>query len=71
MAKIKENFDNCEIIIEDDDTLSINGKSIVYEKNADTGKWLSRYLPYTEYDSLLDLAKAIARDTVEFTHVNP
>ncbi len=71
MAKIKETFDNCEIIIEDDDTLSINGKSIVYEKNTDTGKWLSRYLPYTEYDSLLDLAKAIVRDTVEFTHVNP
>ncbi len=71
MATIKETFDNCEIIIQDDDTLSINGKPIVYEKNMDTGKWLSRYLPYTEYDSLLGLAKAIVRDTVEFTHVNP
>ena len=71
MATIKETFDNCEIIIQDDDTLSINGKHIVYEKNADTGKWLSRHLPYTEYNSLLDLAKAIVRDTVEFTHVNP
>ncbi len=71
MATIKETFEHCEIIIEDDGTLSINGKPIVYEKNMDTGKWLSRYLPYTEYDSLLGLAKAIVRDTVEFTHVNP
>jgi hypothetical protein len=71
MATIKETFDNCEIIIQDDVALSINGKPIGFKKNTETGKWLSRYLPYTEYDSLLDLAKAIVRDTVEFTHVNP
>jgi hypothetical protein len=71
MATIKETFDNCEIIIQDDVALSINGKPISFEKNTETRKWLSRYLPYTEYDSLLDLAKAIVRDTVEFTHVNP
>lgn len=71
MATIKEIFDNCEIIIKDDTTLTINSKHIVYEHNADTGKWLSRHLPYTEYDSLLDLAQAIVRDTVEFTHVKP
>lgn len=71
MATIKETFDHCEIIIQDDVALSINGKPISFEKNAETGKWLSRYLPYTEYDSLLDLAKAIVRDTVEFTHANP
>ena len=71
MATIKETFDHCEIIIQDDVALSINGKPISFEKNTETGKWLSRYLPYTEYDSLLDLAKAIVRDTVEFTHVNP
>lgn len=71
MATLTETFDGCEIIIEDDTDLTINGKLIDYEHNPDTGKWLSRYLPYTEYDNLIDLARAIIRDTVEFTHVNP
>ncbi len=71
MVTLTETFDGCEIIIEDETDLSINGKFIDYEYNSDTGKWLSRYLPYTEYASLADLARAIIRDTVEFTHVNP
>lgn len=69
MPTIIEIFDNCKIIIENDTALSINGKHIVYEYNPTTKKWLSMYLPYTEYDSLLNLAKAIVRNTVEFTHI--
>jgi hypothetical protein len=71
MATFTETFDDCEIIIEDDTLLTINGKEIDYEHQAGTDKWLSRYLPYTDYDDLLSLARAIVRDTVEFTHANP
>ncbi len=71
MATITETFDGCEIIIENDTKLTINGKHINYEYNLTKDKWLSRYLPYTEYESLFDLARAIVRDTVEFTHANP
>ena len=68
MSTITEIIDNCKIVIESDTDLSINGKHIVYEYNATTKKWLSMYLPYTEYDSLLDLAKAIVKHTVEFNY---
>ncbi len=71
MATITETFDGCEIVIENDTKLTINGKYINYEYNLSTDKWMSRYLPYTNYGSLIDLARAIVRDTVEFTHVNP
>lgn len=68
MPVVTEIFDNCKIIIENDTALSINGKHIVYEHNASTEKWSSMYLPYTEYDSLLSLAQAIVKHTVEFTY---
>lgn len=71
MATITETFDGCEIVIENDTKLTINGKHISYEYNLSTDKWMSRYLPYTDYGSLIDLARSIVRDTVEFTHVNP
>jgi hypothetical protein len=71
MPTITETFEACEIILENDTKLTINGKQINFEHNPDSGKWFSRYLPYTEYDSLLDMARAIIHDTVEFTHLNP
>jgi len=71
MSTIKELFDDCKIIIEDDKSLTINGKQIDQIYNPDSGKWVTKYLPYTEYDNLLDLAQAVIRDTVEFTHLEP
>lgn len=71
MATLTETFEGCEIVIENDTNLTINGKQIDYEHQTDTDKWLTRYLPYTEYDDLISLARAIVRDTVEFTHANP
>lgn len=67
MASHKETYEGCVIEIEDDTKLTINGKDIDYEHDGTENKWLSRYLPYTEYDSLLDLAKAIARHAAEFS----
>jgi len=66
MTKHRETFENCTIEIEDDDGLRVAGKDINYDYDAVSNKWSADYLPYTQYDSLLDLAKAIARDTVEF-----
>lgn len=67
MANIKETFHGCDIDIENDTELTINGKHIEYEHSSTENKWSSSYLPYSDYDSLLDLARAIARDTVEFS----
>lgn len=66
MTKHTEVFANCTIEIEDDDSLRIAGKEISYDYDPDSRKWSADYLPYMHYDSLLDLAQAIARDTVEF-----
>lgn len=67
MANHKEKFADCVIEIIDDNKLTINGKEIDYEHGSTEDKWSSRYLPYTKYDSLLDMGRAIARDTVEFS----
>lgn len=71
MAQISETFNGCLIEIDEDDTLRIDGKRIDPVFDAGRGKWSSRYLPYTEYDSLIDLGKAIVRDTEEFPADNP
>lgn len=66
MARHKETYLGCAIEIEDDTTLTIDGKDIDCEHGGTGNKWVSRYLPYSEYDSLLDLAKAIVHHTAEF-----
>jgi hypothetical protein len=66
MVSYRETYEGFEIDIEDDTKLTINGKEIDYEYDNVENKWSSRYLPYSRYDSLLDLAQAIARDTAEF-----
>jgi hypothetical protein len=69
MAHHKETFEGCNIEIKDDINLSINGKEINYEYDQVKNKFSSKYLPYTQYDSLLEMARAIAKHTVEFSHV--
>ena len=69
MAHHKEMFEGCDIEIKDDINLSINGKEIHYEHDEAKSKWSSKYLPYTQYDSLLELGRAIAQHTVEFSNV--
>ena len=66
MTKHTEVVKNYTIRIEDDDSLNIANKDIEYEYDPVSNKWSSRYLPYTQYDSLVELARAIASDTVEF-----
>lgn len=69
MSHHKEIFEGCNIEIKDDTDLLINGKEIVYELDGTKNKFSSKYLPYTQYDSLLEMARAIARHTVEFSNV--
>ncbi len=69
MANYKETFEDCEIEIKDDINLFINGKEIDYQHDRTKNKFSSKYLPYTQYDSLLQLARAIVQHTVEFSHV--
>ncbi len=66
MATHIETFANRKIEIDDDGSLRIAGKEILYEHDLVSETWSARYLPYTRYDSLLALAHAIIRDTEEF-----
>lgn len=70
MAIHRETFEGCDIEIKDDINLSINGKEIDYEFDQVKNKFYSKYLPYTQYNSLLEMARAIAKHTVEFSHIN-
>lgn len=69
MTHHTEVFDGCTIEIKDDSGLTINGKEIDYRHDAAKNKFSSRYLPYTQYDSLLELAREVAKHTVEFSNV--
>ena len=71
MSDYHETYQGCEIDIRDGSTLTINQKAIDYEHNLENQKWSSRYLPYTQYDSLIDLAQAIVRETEEFKSIEP
>jgi len=66
MTTHTEIFENHTLEIDSDGGLSINGKEIHYEHDPVTNTWSASYLPYTQYSSLLALAQAIVRDTVEF-----
>lgn len=66
MAKLTEDYKNCTIEVDDNDRLTIQNKPIEYEYDVDTDTWSSQYLPYTRYPSLIELAHAIAGETLEF-----
>lgn len=66
MSIKKETVAGIEIAIEDGKKLTINQKEIDYEHDHENDKWVSKYLPYSEYDSLEELARAIVNDTQEF-----
>ncbi len=68
MAQHTEIFEGCTIVI-NDTKLTINGKEIDYQYDAAKDKFSSKYMPYTLYGSLLELARAIAKNSVEFSHV--
>jgi hypothetical protein len=64
----KETFKGCKIEISADGDMTINAKHIDYEFDSARHKWSTRYLPYSNYDNLLDLARAVVRDTEEFAN---
>ncbi len=67
MTHHKEIFADCVIEIRDDANLTINGKTIDFDYDSEENKWSSRYLPYTQHGSLLELAKSIAQLTADFS----
>lgn len=67
MAIYTETFQGSTIEIEDDRDLTIDGKFIFPLFDPVTQQWSTQYLPYSNYSSLLELARAIVRDTEEFT----
>jgi hypothetical protein len=66
MKPHKETYKGCAIDISGDGNITINGKQIDYEYDSVRSKWSTRYLPYSHYDSLTDLAQAVVRDSEEF-----
>lgn len=69
MSIKKETYKGCDIEIEDDKKLMINKKEIDYQHYPEQDKWVTRYLPYSEYSSLGELAKAIATNSSEFKKI--
>lgn len=70
MKAHQETYRGCEIDISTEARLTINAKQIDYEFDPSEKKWSTRYLPYSQYDSLLALAKAIVGDTAEFMNLS-
>lgn len=66
MPNVTKEINGIKIEIDDADNVSVAGKEIVYDVHSSSGKFSSNYLPYTEYDSLEELAEAIVTQTEEF-----
>ena len=64
MTRIKEVFEGCEITIEDG-KIAIDGMSIDVTQ-PEAGKYITRYLPYTAYETELELARAVVKHTPDF-----
>ncbi|MFT5702041.1 MAG: hypothetical protein ACI8ZB_004946 [Desulforhopalus sp.] len=70
MRPYKEIYNGCDLLISETETLFINTKEIEYEHNPSDNTWSSRYLPYSQYNSLLEMAKAIADNAAEFVTIS-
>jgi len=66
MSVIQHTYQGHDIKIENNKKLTINQKEIDYEQDKEQDIWFCKHLPYTQYDSLEALAKAIAVNTAEF-----
>lgn len=66
MKPYKGSFNGHAIEISENGVLLISLKEIEYEHNSQNNTWSSIYLPYSQYDSLLELAKAITDNAAEF-----
>ena len=67
MASVKEDYEGCAIEIEVENTLTLNGKKIEFTHDNTNETWHSDYLPYSQYNSLIELARAIVHESGEFT----
>ncbi len=73
MSKQIKNHQGFEIVIESEEggieSLSIAGKSIDISKT-DTGNYITSMMPYTQYDSVLELAKHVVEKTPDFDTIS-
>jgi len=73
MSKQIENHQGFEIVIESEgegiESLSIAGKSIDLTKT-DTGNYITSMMPYTQYGSVLELAKHVVEKAPDFDTIS-
>lgn len=65
MAAQQETFKGFEIVIDAENNLRIGDQSIDVHRS-DDGKFYTPYLPYTQYDSILELAKQVVDKAPDF-----
>ena len=58
MPQEQQSYRGFEIVIDEEDNLRIDEKSIDVEK-LETGVYVTSYLPYTEYTSIMELAQNV------------
>lgn len=66
MSAHSEIYKDCTIKIMEDGQLSIDKKPIDCNYDSAEKMWYSRYLPYSQYPSQIELAKAIIASSEEF-----
>lgn len=69
MAEQKETFKGFEIVIDNNDNLTVHDKSIDVEQTED-GNYYTSYLPYTQYATLMELAKHVVDKTPDFDTIS-
>lgn len=65
MPQKKDIYKGFEIVTEDDSRLTIAGRRIDFEKTVG-GKYYTRILPYSEFDTLIELARHVVEDSADF-----
>ncbi len=59
-----------KIVIDDDqDKLTIDDRQIDVTK-AESGRYITNYMPYTEYESIMDLAKQLIEKAADFDTIS-
>jgi hypothetical protein len=67
MKAHKETYSGCHIELSKEGKLAIDKKAIDYMYDPSVDKYITKYLPYTQYGSVMDLARAIVAVSPDFT----
>ena len=70
MPEQSETHKGFKIVIDDDqDKLTIDDRQIDVSK-AESGRYITSYMPYTEYESIMDLAKQVIEKAADFDTIS-